>query len=378
MGDCPRLFSVKRVSFILIAGAAIGLGAYYGLAYFTPYLMPHEKEEPVTRLKLGGTSSAWFMMDAWRSQYQNRKSNVAIDYESTGSTTGVNETIDKKFMIGFTHAPMSAEQKERALKTGGDVVQIPVVICAVVPIYNLKEVKGKEPICFTPEALAAIYLGNITMWDDDALQKFNKQKLPHTPIKVVHREDSSGTTFIFADYLDGASDSFPEPLGKAWKEKIGKPKSEIKWPEGVGMARSAGLASYVAKTEGAIGYVELLHVYMHKLDYGAVQNKDKSDFIHAEPDNMEAAARKIVSQSPDDLNFKLVNQPGPESYPICGLVWAICYKKQPSSDFRYVVDFLRYITHSGQYDAPARSYAPLPRKLVTRIDEKLKTIGAAQ
>jgi phosphate ABC transporter phosphate-binding protein len=378
VGDQPRLFSVKRVSIILVVGAAIGLIAHYGIAYFKGYVVPNEDDEPLSHLKLGGTSSAWFMVDAWRSQYHNAKKNVAIDYESTGSTAGIGDTIDKKFMIGFAHSPMSAEQKERALKTGGEMVQIPVVICAVVPIYNLKELKGKEPIRFTPEALADIYLGNITMWDDDALQKINKQKLPHTPITVVHRQDSSGTTFIFTDYLDRASASFDAARAKAWQEKIGKPKSEIKWPVGVGKERSTGMASFVAETEGAIGYVELLHVYMHRLDYGAVQNTDKSDFLHAEPDNMEAAAKKAVSQLSDDLNFNPTNQPGAESYPICGAVWAICYKNQPSSNQRLVVDFLIWITHKGQYDTAARSYAPLPRKLVARIEEKLKTIAVAQ
>jgi phosphate transport system substrate-binding protein len=164
-----------------------------------------------------------------------------------------------------------------------------VVLCAAVPIYSLKGLEEGPPLKFTGEVLADIYLGKIEKWNDPALKKLNEGvDLPDTPITAVHREDSSGTTFIFADFLYGSSE--------AWRQRVGPADSAVKWPVGVGATRNHGVASHVYTTEGAIGYVDLAQALAWKLAYGAVQNKDKTDFIHANSENMTASVKRRASR----------------------------------------------------------------------------------
>ena len=102
---------------------------------------------------------------------------------------------------------------------------------------------------FTPTALAGIYLGTITKWNDPPSPGPNKGvRLPATDIVVVHRSDGSGTSYIWTDYLSKVS--------AEWKAKVGANTSP-NWPVGLGGAQNAGVAGIVQQTEGAIGYVEL-------------------------------------------------------------------------------------------------------------------------
>lgn len=234
--------SIARIAVIVLVG--IGLGC---LVYFSPaYFIAPEKMSPSLQLRTGGTSSAAMILEnRWASRYRKDKV-VQVDYDSSGSTKGVNNMIDQFYQIGFVHAPLTEEQLKKAKAKGGEVLHIPVVLCAVVPAYNLKELKDKPPLNFTADVLADIYLGKITKWNDPAIKKINEGvALPDVKIIPVHREDSSGTTYIFADYLQGASE--------AWKAAMGEAKSELKWPAGVGegKTRSFGVARFVEETEGA-------------------------------------------------------------------------------------------------------------------------------
>ena len=138
------------------------------------------------------------------------------------------------------------------------------------------------------------------------------------------------------------------------------------------------MADHVHMTDGAIGYVDMLHAWNYQLSYGAVQNKDGNAFIHAAATNMTAAARELSAAIPEDLTFDLTNKAGKDSYPICGAVWAVCYQNQPASDHKKVVDFLDWITHGGQRFAAKMSYAPLPEEFRVRVEKKLETIKEAE
>jgi phosphate ABC transporter phosphate-binding protein len=368
MDSAPRRFPIFRLLLLVLLGVGLCLLVYYG----PDLLIQSEAPDTAPRLKVGGTSSANFMMDKWQSVYRKEKG-VKVEYESTGSTKGMQEMIDKDLVIGFTHAPMSAKLKEDALTKGGPVVHVPVLICAVVPVYNLKEWKGKPPLKFTPDILADIFRGDITEWNDSRLARLNDDeakglKLPKKEIKVVHRKDSSGTTFVFVDYLFQASKTWPRNL---------KPSSEVEWPAGKNMIaadRNNGVAATVAQEDGAIGYVDLMHVGPNKLQQGAMLNQAK-EYVQASPQTMSPAAREAVVH--DDLTFDLINKPGATTYPICGAVWAVCYQNQPEANYQKAVDFLKWITHEGQNSAGARSYAPLPAELIGRVDEKINSIKLA-
>jgi phosphate transport system substrate-binding protein len=352
---------------MVAVGAALALLIYSSPAFFNT----EDRSPPLPRLKTGGTSSVFLLMDnGWRTAY-GREKGVEVDYHSTGSTKGVAEMVSGESAIAFTHAPVTDTEKQQAREKGGEIVQVPVVLCAAVPIYNLKGLQDRPPLKFTGEVLADIYLGKVQKWDDPALKALNEGvDLPDTPITVVHREDSSGTTLIFTDFLHGASE--------AWRQKVGPASSEVKWPAGVGMPRNHGVANHVYVTEGAIGYVDLAQALAWKLDYGAVQNKDRTGFIHASAENMTASVKAVLADIPDDLAFDLTNKAGKDSYPISGVIYAVCYRAQPAAEHQKVVDFLRWVTHEGQHIAKGGSYAPLPDELVARVDEKLKSIDVAR
>jgi phosphate transport system substrate-binding protein len=358
---------VRRLVVILLVGVVLSVLVYYAPAFF----LKEDKSPPVNRLRAGGTSSVDLMIqNRWRNAYRKEKG-VELDYDSIGSTAGIKRMIDKDLAVSFTHAPMTEEQRANAQAKGGDVLHIPVVLFAAVPIYNLKELRGKAPLKFTGEVLFDIFLGKIVRWNDPALRKLNDNvDLPDKKIVVVHREDSSGTTFIFSDYLSRASDE--------WREKIGPGSSEIKWPVGEGKSRNPGVAYYVMDTDGAIGYVDLIFATLPdlQLQYGAVENKDKTAFIHAAPENMTAALKGMPAGTSESLTFNLTNQPGKDAYPISGLIYALCYQVQPALLKQKVVDFLHWVTHEGQQFAAGMTYAPLTPELAERAEQKINSIKA--
>ncbi len=153
-------FSIARISIIVLVGAALCVGAFFATPYFTKET---EKVDNSDALTTGGSSVVFFIMDKWKSNYLKEKG-VAIANTSSGSAGGVKNTIDKSYQIGFSSAPMTEEERKQAKAKNGDVVQIPVVLIAVAPIYNVKELNDKPPLNFTGEVLADIFLGKITKW----------------------------------------------------------------------------------------------------------------------------------------------------------------------------------------------------------------------
>jgi phosphate ABC transporter phosphate-binding protein len=357
-------FPIVRLSVIMILGAALCAAAFYWPTIFAK----EEKIDTSEALSTGGSSVVFFIMDKWKNSYLKEKG-IDIVNTSSGSTGGVNKTIDKTYQIGFSSAPMTEEQRKQAKAKNGDVVQIPIVLIAVAPIYNVKELND-QPLKFTGEVLADIFLGKITNWNDPALQTINEGvKLPDKKIVVVHRKDASGTTFLFTEYLAGASEN--------WKKTIGPASSEVKWPVGKGIPRNYGVAGEVKRTDGSIGYVETLHARTNKIATGAIQNHDKTAFLQAKPEHVTAAAKNLAVEELERGTFSLTNRPGTDAYPICGVEWAVCYQNQPASHQKKVADFLHWATHEGQAFTKDLHYAPLPEELVTHAELKIKSIKNA-
>jgi phosphate transport system substrate-binding protein len=258
---------------------------------------------------------------------------------------------------------MDEEELKRARETGGEVVHIPLILGAVVPAYNLEEVK--EPIQLSSQVLADIFLGKIKRWNARAIKLLNpKAALPDKEITVVHRLDSSGTTYVWVDYLARVS---PE-----WETRVGVGKT-VKWPCGEAANGNSGVARLVKQTPGSLGYVELTYSLQEGLPFAAVENKE-GVFVKANPASVRAAADNALSRIPDDLRYSLNNAPGTDSYPICGTVWAVLYVNQPEPKGKLVVDFLRWATHEGQSYATEMSYVPLPPALLSRVEAKLDQI----
>jgi phosphate transport system substrate-binding protein len=309
------------------------------------------------------------MMKKWAGAYLKAEG-VQIDYTSSGSSDGISKMIDKKNDFGCTDAPLNEEQTARAAAEGGAVVHIPLVMGAVVPLYNLPGVE--QTLKFTGPVLADIFMGKIKKWNDPALAKINPGvNLPDLEIVTAHRGDGSGTTFIFTDYLCKVSAEWAKGPGNG---------QQIKWPpaaNGQGAQKNDGVAGFVSRTKGALGYVELIYALRENKKFGAVQNKD-GQFVLASLEGVTAAAAGALNDIPDDLRFSMTNAPGKEAYPISGTTWAVLFVKQPNADKAAALEQLfKWLTgDQAQSMVKDLQYARLPKELASRVEkqiERLKT-----
>lgn len=312
------------------------------------------------RIRATGSSFVERMMKKWSSSFEAQ--GARVDYQATGSGKGVQDMLSGETDFGCTDAPLSVDQITKA--GGADkVVQVPLVMGAVVVVYNNPDLKNTLKL--DGPTIAGIYLGTIKNWNDPAIAKLNEgTALPDKPISVCQRADGSGTSHIFTTYLSAVS---PD-----WKSKVGA-STQPAWPVGQGGQKNAGVASLVEQTPGAIGYVELSFALEKKnLKSAALQNA-AGKFIEPTLDAVTAAAGAL-KEIPDDLVVNLTNLPGDASYPICGTVWAVFKKDLKSDKLAAVVKALNWaLTEDGQKAAPGENYARLP----DAIASKAKTILAA-
>ena len=321
--------------------------------------------------KLTGQGSTFVkpIMDQWIAEYAKANKGVEINYQGTGTGAGIKAMIDQANDFGCGDAYLKKEDLEKALKENGDVIHVPLVLGAIVPAYNLPDLK--EPLNFDGDVLADIFMGKITKWNDPALAALNKDaKLPNLAIAVVHRADGSGSTFIFSSYLTATSD--------AWKKERGA-STTIDW-KGVGTGENgtAAVAGAVSKSEGAIGYVELTYALQQKgkVLYGKAKNSE-GEFVLASTDSVTRAADNFVAANKvdADLRYNLANAPGKGSYPISGTTWAFMYVNQKGGSAKGLKDFFTWILADGQKDCAALGYAPLPEGLAKLALERVKAIA---
>jgi phosphate transport system substrate-binding protein len=317
--------------------------------------------EEIKRLNGGGATFVFPVMAKWAAEYKKR-TGIEVNYQSIGSGGGIQQMTAQKFDFGCTDGPMTDEQLKNARDVNGEVVHIPLVMGAVVPVYKLDL---KEPLKFSGPVLADIFLGKIQKWNDKAIQELNPGvALPDLEIIVVHRGEGSSTTFLITDYLSKVSNE--------WKAKVGAGTS-VKWPVGIAQKGGESIARQVKQRPGAIGYIELIYALQNKIDFGVIRNKD-GVFIQGSLGSTTAAARNALRDIPDDLRYSLADPPGEDSYPIAGTSWAILYVNQPPEKRKAVADFLRWCTHEGQQYNEALHYAKLPAGLVERLEKKLDLV----
>jgi phosphate transport system substrate-binding protein len=244
-------------------------------------------------------------------------------------------------------------------------LHFPTVMGAVVPTYNLAG--NPVDLKFSGEALAGIFLGNIKKWNDPAIASTNPGvKLPNEPITVVVRSDSSGTSFVFTDFLSKVS---PE-----WKSKVGA-DTAVNWPAGLRAKGNEGVTGLVKQTPNSIGYVELIYAMQNKMGYGSVKNAD-GKFVKADLASVTAAAAGAAKAMPDDFRVSITNAPGAGSYPISTFTWLLIPSKiSDPAKKKAITDFLTWMLKDGQAQAAALSYAPLPQQVVAK---ELKAIASIQ
>lgn len=326
---------------------------------------------PPTSLDAGGATFVQPIMKFWTDEFRVKTSdNVKINYQGTGSSDGIQKMTSKEYAFGCSDAPMKQSELDAAVAKGGEVIHIPLVVGAVVPMYNLEVA---QPLVFSGPVLADIFLGNIKKWNDPKLAELNPGvTLPDVEIQPVFRSEGSGTSFIFSEYLSKVSDEFNSKVGatKNFSDKVG-----------VGKKGSDGVAGHVNATPGAIGYVELTYALDTQAKFGKVRNKAGKDVL-ATLESITAAAAAGMKEkqtvSPYDLHeltYNLTDTDGEAAYPIAATSFCLLYKKQPADKGKAVVEFLKWATSAeGQGLSAKRNFAPLPDELQKAIGEKLATV----
>jgi len=297
----------------------------------------------------------------WFSDYNKLHPNVKINYQAIGSGGGIKQLSAQTVFFGASDGPMTDEQLKAA---GRPILHFPTVLGGVVPIYNVPGVT--QPLNFSGDVLANIYLGTITKWNDPAIAKINPGvNLPAADIAVMHRSDGSGTTYIFADYLAKVSPAF--------KQKVGV-NTALSWPVGVGGKGSDGVTGLVKQTPGAIGYVELVYALQNKIPYGPVQNKS-GEFVTASLDSVTAAANAAATTMPDDFRVSIANSDAKGAYPLSSFTWFLL-DQNPTDKQRGKImsEFVQWAITEGQKSAPGLGYAPLLQSVVDKELAALKKI----
>jgi len=300
------------------------------------------------------------MYSKWFSEYHKLHSDVQINYQPIGSGGGIHQVIVGTVDFGASDMPMSDDQlKEAKFK----VLNIPTVMGAVVPAYNIPGVSGE--VKFTPEALAGIFLGTITKWNDKAITGANSgANFPDKDIIVVHRSDGSGTSFIWTDYLSKVSAD--------WKSQVGSGTS-VKWPRGLGGKGNEGVAGSIRQLPGSIGYVELIYAAQNNITYGSVRNSS-GNFMKASLAGVTAAAAS-APKMPADFRVSITNAPGKDAYPISSFTWLLIpAQSKDAAKGKILHDFLNWMVTDGQKMTTELTYAPLPDNVVQKVKEAIKEV----
>jgi phosphate transport system substrate-binding protein len=313
-------------------------------------------------LNAAGATFPYPIYSKWFDVYHQKDPNVQINYQSIGSGGGIRQLLAGTVDFGASDGPMSDDQlKEAKFK----ILHFPTVLGAVIPIYNVAGVSGE--LNFTQKALAGIYLGTITKWNDPEIAKANSGvNLPAADIVVVHRADGSGTSYIFTDFLAKASDD--------WKNKVGKGTS-VQWPVGLGGKGNEGVSGLVKQTPGSIGYVELVYAVQNGIAFGKVQNAS-GKFVKADLAGVTAAAAAAAKDMPDDFRVSITNQSGPTVYPISSFTWLLIPAQISDAAKRDAIKgFLKWMLTDGQGYNEGLAYARLPKPV---IEKELKAISLIQ
>jgi phosphate transport system substrate-binding protein len=301
------------------------------------------------------------MYSKWFSEYHKIHSDVQVNYQPIGSGGGIRQVTAGTVDFGASDMPMTDKQLQDAKAL--NILNIPTVLGAVVPAYNIPGVPGE--VKFTPDALAGIFLGKISKWNDKAIASANPGvNFPDKEIIVVHRSDGSGTTFIWTDYLSKIS---PE-----WKGQVGSDTS-VKWPVGLGQKGNEGVAGSLRQMSGAIGYVELIYAVQNNIPYGSVRNA-AGVFVKASLEGVTAAAAS-APKMPADFRVSITNAPGKDAYPISSFTWLLIpAQSKDAAKGKILADFLNWMVTDGQKMTSALAYAPLPDNVAAKVKDAIKQV----
>jgi phosphate transport system substrate-binding protein len=318
-----------------------------------------------TLINGAGATFPYPIYSKWFNEYQKLHKDVQVNYQSLGSGAGIKQVTEGTVDFGASDALMSADQlQEFQSKRGCAVLAFPTVMGAVVVTYNIPGVT--ESLNLSAEAIAGIFLGTITKWNDPAITSSNpKIKLPNADIVVVHRSDGSGTSYCWTDYLSKVSGE--------WKSKVGT-GAAVNWPVGLGGKGNEGVTGQVKQTSGAIGYVELIYALQNQLPYANVKNA-AGQFVKPELASVTAAAAAAAKDMPEDFRVSITNAAGKGAYPISTFTWLLIPEKiQDGAKRKMITDFLHWMLGSGQDYAEGLAYARLPKEVIAKEEKAIAKV----
>jgi phosphate transport system substrate-binding protein len=317
-----------------------------------------------TTINGAGATFPYPVYGQWAWLY-NKDTGVKLNYQSIGSGGGIRQIKAKTVDFGASDAPLKAEELNEA-----GLLQFPMIMGGVVPVVNIPGIAAGQ-LKLSGPTLADIFLGKITKWNDAAIANENPGvALPESAITVVYRADGSGTTWIFTNYLSKVS--------ATWKDSVGNAKS-VKWPSGVGGKGNEGVAAYVQRIKGSIGYVEYAYALQNKLAHSLLQNRD-GNYVAPTSATFQAAAANADWEKAEGFYLVLTDQPGVESWPITGASFILVYKEQANAETaKEVLKFFDWCYRKGGKTAEKLDYVPMPEKVVALVEktwkEQIKAAG---
>jgi len=286
----------------------------------------------------------------WADTYQ-KETGTKVNYQGIGSSGGIKQIEANTVDFGASDAPLS----DADLKQNG-LFQFPTVIGGVVLAVNIPGIKTGQ-LTLDGQTLGEIYLGNIKKWNDPAITKLNPGvTLPNQSIAVVRRADGSGTSYVFTSYLSKVNDS--------WKQKIGT-GTTVNWPVGLGGKGNDGVAAFVQRLPGAIGYVEYAYAKQNNLPYTQLISADGKPVVPNQQNFSNAAKGANWQQS---FAQDLTNQKGDNAWPITSTTFIMLHTAQTKPEqAKEVFKFFDWAYNKGGDQANALDYATLPKDVVAQI-----------
>jgi phosphate transport system substrate-binding protein len=288
----------------------------------------------------------------WADSYK-KLTGVGLNYQSIGSGGGIKQIKAKTVTFGASDMPLKPEDLDAA-----GLLQFPMIIGGVVPVVNVKGVQPGQ-LRLDGATVAAIYLGDITQWNDAQIKRLNpKLTLPATAIAPVYRSDGSGTNFLFSDFLSKASPKFQSSVGA---------NTSVQWPVGIGAKGNEGVANMTAQTDGAIGYVEYAYAKQNKMSYTLLTNK-AGNAVAPNSESFQAAAANADWVHANAYYLILTDQAGAASWPITGASFILMYK-QPvdTASANAALKFFAWAYKDGATMAAELDYVPLPAPLINQV-----------
>jgi phosphate transport system substrate-binding protein len=306
-----------------------------------------------------GSSVPAPLYNRWTQEYGKRNSNIQLRYLPVGTSEGIKQISHGAGDFGAGEARLTDKERQE-----GGLIELPVVLIGIVPIYNLPDFH--QDLRLSGEVLAGIFLGDVKVWNAPQIAKLNPGiDLPNLPIQVVNRPAGKGSNYVFTDFLSKASSKFRTEVGTS---------PSPKWPVGTPAERSSDMADKVKTTPGSIGYVEYQYALKGSISQAAVMNA-AGKFVKASDRSIAAACQAVEAPRWNSFSASLTNAPGPDSFPITSFTWI--YLRTGASDSARgaaLGNLLDWVYSEGQQFAAQEGYSELPDPLLAAVRKKAKNL----